>query len=326
MVLFLFILFSLTFEEEKLIKFLEPLMLQIEGEIKLEKKVSGENFSIYYAIKGNDSKENKDMLPCCIYEGKNIIYGTYFSLKSDQKPTPQSLSAFLSNVFGSTIKVEEGEGIGKNLKKFNLYQETGYGKVQMKGYVLSDKYLFIGNLESINNKMDEIISSKIDWEMAGKIGKGDAKDKIAFFLDLECPHCAKVEKEIFQYIKGREDLFSGFFLFPLSIHILSFKGSAGAFCFKKKSDQLFLDFINWFYEERQNIDLDNIDLKIYEFSKEKGIDKEFLDCYMKQENIKEVLKSLQMGLDLNVQATPTIFYNGKKYPAKKIIEMLKDEK
>lgn len=326
MVLFLFILFSLTFEEEKLIKFLEPLMLQTEGEIKLEKKVSGENFTVYYAIKEGETKESKDMLPCCIYEGKSVIFGTYFALKGEQKATPQILGAFLSNVFGSTIKVEEWEAIGKNLKSYKAFQETGYGKVQMKVYVLSDRYLFVGNIENIKEKMDDIISNKIDWQRGGKIGNVEAKDKIAFFLDLECPHCAKVEKEVFQYIKGREDLFIGFFLFPLSIHILSFKGSAGAFCFKKKGDELFLDFINWFYEERADIDLDNIDLKIYNFSKEKGIDKDFLDCYMKPENIKEVLKSLQMGLDLNVQATPTIFYNGKKYPPKKIIEMLKNEK
>lgn len=325
MSLLFFILFSLTFEEEKLVKFLEPLMVQTEGNIKLEKKFSGENFTIYYATKEGETKGKEDMLPCALYEGKSVIFGTYFALKGETKPSPQGLGSFLSNIFGTTIKVEGPEEIGKNLNSFKVYQETGYGKVQMKAYVLSEKYLFIGSQYNLKDKMDEIILSKIDWGMGGKIGKPEAKNKMAFFLDLECPHCAKVEREIFPHLKEKEDLLSGFFLFPLSIHILSFKGSAGAFCFKKVNNELFFDYINWFYEERENIDLDNIDLKIYEFSKMKEIDKEFLDCYMKPDNIKEVLKSLQMGLDLNVQATPTIFYNGKKYPTKKIIDMFKDE-
>jgi len=324
---FLFLLlFSLTFEEEKLIKFLEPLMVQTGGQIKLEKKAGGENFSIYFARGEGEEKGREEFIPSAIYEGKNVITGVYFGLKSDSKPTPDYLSNFLTGVFASTIKVEKDQELGKNLKSFKAYQETGYGKVQMKLYILSDKHLFIGDIYNLNDKMDEVISKKIIWELGGKIGKGDSKDKIAFFLDLECPHCKKVEKEVFPLIKERNDIFAGFFLFPLSIHILSFKGSAGGFCFKNVSDELFFDYINWFYEERENIDLDNIDLKIYQFAKEKNIDKEFLNCYMKPENIKTVLSSLQMGIDLNVQGTPTIFYNGKKYPAKKIIELLKNEK
>lgn len=326
MALIFFILFSLTFEEEKLINFLKPLMLQTEGEIKLEKKQAGENFTIYYAKKEGEEKGREEMIPCAIYEGKNVITGIYFGLKGEGKPTPQSLGAFLTNVFGSTIKVENGEDAGKNLKVYKIFQETGYGKVQMKAYVLSDKYLFLGNLYNIKDKMDEIISNKINWEYGGTIGEKSAKNKMAFFLDLECPHCAKIEKEIFPILKEKKDLFSGFFLFPLSIHILSFKASSGAYCFKMINNELYFDYINWFYEERENIDLENIDLKIYQFAQEKGMDKEFLKCYMKPENIKLVLETLQMGLDLNVQSTPTIFYNGKKYPSKKIIDILKNEK
>lgn len=322
MFLFLIIL-SLTFEEEKLINFLKPLMLQTKDEIKLEEKTKGENFSIYYAKKEGEEKGREEMIPCAIYEGKSVIYGMYFGLKADTKPTPETLSSFLKNVFLSSVKVEKGDDLGKNLKTFKVFQETGYGKVKMKAYLLAEKHLFIGNMYKLDEKIDEIIMEKINWDLGGKIGLPSSKNKLVFFLDLECPYCAKTEKEIFPILKEKKDLFSGFFLFPLSIHILSFKASAGAYCFKKIGDDLFFDYINWFYEERGNIELENIDLKIYEFAKEKNIEKEFLECYMKPENIKTVLETIQMGIDLNVQTTPTIFYNGKKYPPKKLIEILK---
>lgn len=325
MILFLIFL-SLTFEEEKLINFLKPLMLQTKGEIKLEKKISGENFSIYYAKKEGEEKGKEEMIPCAIYEGKNVIYGMYFGLKNENKPTPEFLSSFLKNVFLSSIKVEKDENSGKNLKSFKVFQETGYGKVKMKAYLLAEKHLFIGNIYKLDEKIDEIIMEKINWELGGKIGSSNSKNKLLFFLDLECPYCSKLEKEILPILKEKKDLFSGFFLFPLSIHILSFKGSAAGYCFKKMGDDFFFDYINWFYEERGNIELENIDLKIYQFAQEKNIEKEFLECYMKPENIKTVLEAIQMGIELNVQATPTVFYNGKKYPPKTLIEMLKSDK
>lgn len=326
MSLLFLVLLSLTFEEEKLIKFLEPVMLQTEGNIKIEKKFTGENFAIYYATKEGEEKGREEMVPCAIYERKNVIYGMYFGLKSDIKPIPEYLGPFLTSLFGSTIKVEKDQEIGKNLKSFKIYQETGYGKVKMMMYILADKHLFIGNYLSLNDKMDEIISNKLNWDLSGKIGSPSSKNKFAFFFDLECPHCKKVEKEIMPILKEKKDLLFGFFLFPLSTHILSFKGSAGAFCFKKIKEEYFLDYIDWFYEERSDMDVDNIDSKIFEYAKEKGIGEEFLNCYMKTENIKTVLEALQMGIDLNVQGTPTIFFNGKKYPARKIISMLKNEK
>lgn len=325
MFLFLVIL-SLTFEEEKLINFLKPLMLQTKGDIRLEKKISGENFSIYYAKKEGEEKGKDEMIPCAIYGDKNIIYGMYFGLKTETKPTPETLSSFLNNVFLSSVKVENEQEIGKNLKSFNVFQKTGYGNVKMKAYLFAEKHLFIGNMNKLEEKIDEIILEKINWDLGGKIGSANSKNKLLFFLDLECPHCSKIKKEIFPILKEKKDLFSGFFLFPLSIHILSFKGSAGAYCFKKMGDDFFFDYINWFYEERGNIDLENIDLKIYQFAQEKNIEKEFLECYMKPENIKTVLETIQMGIDLNVQVTPTIFYNGKKYPPKTLIEMLKGDK
>ncbi len=326
--MFLFLLlFSLTFEEEKIIKFLENYMVQTESKIKLEKKYSGENFSLYYARRESEIKGREELVPCALFGGKNIILGEYFALTKEEKSniTPQFLSSFLTKVMGTNVKAELEREIDKNLSLYKIFEETGYGKVQREAYILAKRHLFLGNMYDINDKIDEIRMKIIDLNYGGSIGNKEAKDRLFFFFDLECPYCEKIEREISPILKGKKDIFASFFLFPLTIHPLSFKASAGAFCFKNIKEELFFDYINWFYSVHDSIELENIDEQIYNFAKEKEMEKEFLDCYMKKENIDMVLKSLQQGMDLGVHYTPTIFYNGKNYPASAIIKMIKEK-
>lgn len=322
------IIFSLTFEEEKILKFLDSYMTQFKGEIKLEKKHKGENYSIYYAVKKSDEKGKTEFLTCALISENELILGEYFLISKEENfvPTPEKISNFLKNVMLTSVKVQKEKEIKNNIILYKIFQETGYGKVNMNGFLIDKKHFLIGNLFNINEKIEEWRENKIKWEMAGKIGDFHAKEKIALFFDLECPHCAKFEKEIFPVLKEKKEIFAGFFLYPLSIHNLSFRASAAAFCFKKIKEEYFFDFINWYYEERKNIELENIDLKVYQFAEEKNLQNEFISCYMKPENLKTVLDSLQMGIDLDIKFTPAIFLNGKAYLPKDIIEILKEKK
>ena len=102
--------------------------------------------------------------------------------------------------------------------------------------------------------------------------------------------------------------------FPLeSIHNWARTAADAGRCVFKQNPKKFWDYFDWMYDQQANIGLDNINDKLQLFATEKGVDGMQLGkCVESKATDGEVAKEIAEGKGLQVNATPTIFINGRK--------------
>ncbi len=124
--------------------------------------------------------------------------------------------------------------------------------------------------------------SKLPFDKAIKVVRGDGKSMIAVFSDVDCPFCKKLEKEALSEL---DNITIYTFLFPLAIHSKAELRSNKIWCAENK-EKAWNDYM-----------LKN------KMANNKG------DC---KTPIQDILK---LGKELGISSTPTIiFSSGKKIP------------
>ena len=153
-------------------------------------------------------------------------------------------------------------------------------------------------------------------------GPKDAKVVVTKFADYQCPHCAttaKVMSKLKEEFKDRVRY--DFFDFPLmQIHPEAFSASVAARCaynqgkFWEMHEKLF-----------EKADKDGLSSKTYtSLAKDLKLDmNKFHECLRDSKEAEQVNKGLQVGMEIGVSATPSIFINGKKYDGHMTYEGLK---
>jgi len=320
--------FALDPNEARILQFMGKVMDQRPGELTLEAKESGPGFALYYVKRTGPDGKKTDLQPVIFRPAqKEIIVGDYFSLArfKDKTIDAEFLSSFLSNATGSAVKVTIGE-VKPDGTRLTVVQETGYGKVKIPAILFGRIHFIMGRTYGIEDDPAAVRVRGIRWERAGILGSPDAPNTLAVFLDMECPHCAHLEKELLPLLKGRKDIRAGFFQFPLTVgHPMAFKAAAAAFCYLAQGSDAYFGFMDYFYPLRSDIDFSSMDVTNYGFAEMKGLEEPFLACYMKEANIASVLEAMQMAIDLGVSHTPTIYYNGLSYLPSDLLALLKPE-
>jgi len=144
----------------------------------------------------------------------------------------------------------------------------------------------------------------------------DAPVNLVAFGDFECPFCQKEELELRKNIPAAfgDKVRVTFVDFPLtSIHPWAMKGSIAGRCTYSVSPTAFWDYHDWIYTNQKDITLENFDAKFQEYAKSKGMDTLQLGrCMDDKASAAAVDKSIELGHQLGISATPTIFINGRK--------------
>ena len=139
---------------------------------------------------------------------------------------------------------------------------------------------------------------------------------LVVFGDFQCPVCQKEEQDLRKNIpeKFGEKVRVVFYDFPLtSIHPWAMKGSIAGRCMLQSGEKAFWDYHDWVYAKQSEITLENLNAKVGDFAKEKSLDAAKINACMDDKTIAgEVEKSMALGHDLQVSATPTMFINGRK--------------
>jgi protein-disulfide isomerase len=139
---------------------------------------------------------------------------------------------------------------------------------------------------------------------------------LVVFGDFECPVCQKEEQDLRKNIPAAfgEKVHVMFYDFPLtSIHPWAMKGSLAGRCVYRNGEKAFWDYHDWIYSKQQTVTLENFGAKIDEFAKEKGLDSGKIDACLADKSIAaEVEKTVGLGHQLEISATPTLFINGRK--------------
>jgi protein-disulfide isomerase len=100
--------------------------------------------------------------------------------------------------------------------------------------------------------------------------------------------------------------------FPLPMHNWAMKGAEYADCVGRASNDAFWKFIAAVYAAQSDITAENADQKLTELAETFGVNaKDVAGCAAKPETQARVEQSINLGKSVDVNATPTLFINGR---------------
>ncbi len=140
---------------------------------------------------------------------------------------------------------------------------------------------------------------------------------LVVFGDFQCPVCQKEETVVRKELPGSAvgDKVRVYFNdFPLtSIHPWAMKASIIGRCMYREGQPAFWDYHDWIYATQDKLTLENLDAQVQDWAKSKNMDTAKLKaCSEDKAAAAEVDRSVAMGRSLSVNATPTLYINGRK--------------
>lgn len=160
---------------------------------------------------------------------------------------------------------------------------------------------------------DTVEMSKVLSNDAQKTGSPQAKVKIAEFSDFQCPACGAAHPIVKQVLKEYGDkVYFEYHHFPLAIHnwsqVAAEAGEAAA------AQGKFWEYHDILFERQNDWSPSKDAVAMFkQYAKDLGLDeKKFNEDLDKHVYKDKVVNSYTHGAQLQVQATPTFFVNGKR--------------
>jgi protein-disulfide isomerase len=178
------------------------------------------------------------------------------------------------------------------------------------------KKIFQGEAFDINKSPFQANLDKLDVKGAPMLGPATAPVTVVIFSDFQCPMCKQEADVIHKQLTAAfpEKVKVYFRDFPLEqLHNWARPAAIAGRCVYKLNPAAFWDYHDWIYENQNYIGLDNLNSKIQEFATSKNLDSMQLSrCIETKATAAEVNASQAVGTALTLNATPTIFINGRK--------------
>src|SRR3984893_7580007 len=146
--------------------------------------------------------------------------------------------------------------------------------------------------------------------------KPGAPVTIVVYGDFQCPVC-KVEADVMRknLVQSFPDKVQVYFKdFPLeSIHPWARAASNAGRCIYKQDPQAFWKYHDWIYENQEGITPETLNSKVMAWAGTAGVDAIQLGrCVEGKVADKEVAQNMAEGRALGLDATPTVYLNGRK--------------
>ncbi|HTR35541.1 MAG TPA: DsbA family protein [Bryobacteraceae bacterium] len=176
--------------------------------------------------------------------------------------------------------------------------------------------------------------NKLKTDAAPSFGQAGAPVTLVEFGDFECPNCKEEAKTLRDNVptKFPNKVRVYFRDFPLeAIHPWAKPAAIAGRCVYRQSPAAFWQFHDWIYEHQEEIKPENLKDKVLDFAKSaKDVDTLQLGrCIDTKATESEVDASTAEGKSLHVDATPTLFVNGRRlignYPWKNIEQIINGE-
>ena len=168
-----------------------------------------------------------------------------------------------------------------------------------------------------------------------EIGSPDAKITVKVFSSLTCPHCASFHKNIFEDLKKEyidKDLVKfEHHSFPLDLAALNAEIIISCLQDTNKKFQLLGEIYKKQNQWAVGSDINVINESIKKIGLDSGLSNTKMDSCLKNESVQDQIlnQRIEAQKKYEIQSTPTIFINEKKYkgehkykPFKKTIEKL----
>jgi protein-disulfide isomerase len=175
---------------------------------------------------------------------------------------------------------------------------------------------------------------KLKTNGAPSFGPAGAPVTLVEFGDFECPNCKEEAKTLRDNVPAHfaNQVHLYFKDFPLEqIHPWAKPAAIAGRCIERQSLTAFWKYHDWIYEHQAEITPDNLKTQVMDFAKT-APDVEALQlakCIDTKATETEVDASLAEGRALHVDATPTLFINGRRlvgnYPWQNIEQIINGE-
>jgi len=223
-------------------------------------------------------------------------------------------------VWGPSIKVALGDPKPSPLPGFDevsVHASSGEASADEKLYISKDGQKIVrGNFFEIDQNPFKPQLDKLHTDQAPNFGTPGAPVVIVLFSDFECPYCKEEAKSLRSNLLSTypKEVRLYFKDLPLpQIHPWALPAAIAGRCIFKQNPAAFWDYHDWIYEAQADITADNLKSRILEFVKGRQIDAMQLErCMDSKGTMPEIEKSIAEAKDLGVDATPTLFVNGRQ--------------
>jgi protein-disulfide isomerase len=249
-----------------------------------------------------------------------VIWAAAQDKSATSLPSEDTVTSFLHQTFGYdssitwkivSIKPSQAEG----LSEVTVVLSNPQGQQVTTLYVTQDgKHALTGEMLPFGAKPYEPAKQALLKGINGVThGPADSPITIVEFSDLQCPHC-KDAQPILEKLMGDEPTARFVFQqFPLPMHNWAAKGAAYADCVGRSSPDAFWKFVQGTFDEQGNITESNVDEKLTAIADKAGAKgADVAACAAKPDTKTRVDKSVALGQEVGVNATPTVFVNGRK--------------
>lgn len=152
-------------------------------------------------------------------------------------------------------------------------------------------------------------------ERANGPSKGPVKSNLVLveFGDLECPPCKQVQPLIERTLAAFPSARFIFQSFPLPFHKWAYRAAQYGQCIAENSQENFFRFVDSVYTDQGSISISDPEPQLRAIADRIGVDgSDLSNCLKDESSSQKVQQSIQLGRDLGVWATPTLFINGRR--------------
>lgn len=236
-----------------------------------------------------------------------------------QSPIQKSVEAYLRNLyaFGPDVQVTVGPPKETNipgLLETTIVVKIGDNPETVKFYVSKDgKYLLRGELSDLTKDPLADNLAKLQIKDAPSLGDPNAPITIVEFSDFECPVCRALHDGLRELLPKYPQARLVFKDFPLEQHPWARTAAIAGQCAYQQDPKLFWKLYDLIYDNQDVISAENVYSKLTDYASQISLNVDtFKSCLASPGAAAAVEASRANGLALNVNSTPTVFFNGRR--------------
>jgi len=210
-----------------------------------------------------------------------------------------------------------------------FHGESTINKWDLKLYLTPDlRYLtsdvFDTQLDPIleEHRKSQILMAGLADNKGASTGSETAPVTIVEFADFQCPACRRFASVLAHIpAEDKSKIRLVFHHLPLTVHPWARTAALGAACAQLQSSEVFWALHDQLFDNQNAISADNVRTKLVELAKGvKGLDlAAYQNCLDNDLSLGLVFRDMNLATTVNVNATPTLFINGRR------LEGIKDE-
>jgi len=241
------------------------------------------------------------------------------SASATNLPSEDEINGFLHETFGynpqltwKIVDVKPAEA--KGLTQVDVQISSPEGQGGQRFFVTEDgKHAVVGDIIPFGKHPFQSARLTLEKKANGPArGPTNAPVMIVEFSDLQCPHCKEANPTIERLLKEDPNIRFISQNFPLPSHNWAEKAAEYADCVAGASKDAYWKFVDGVFAAQEQITADNADDKLKGIADSSGVNgADIAACAAKPDTQARVEASVQLGKDLGVNSTPTIFVNGR---------------